>query len=105
MEWTEYMIKMVPLRQVCAALGYEFVWSPTLRRVDLLYNEDLYVRLTLGLNSYSTTQERKHRILEAAPIMLDGIVYVPISFFDQILSMVTYTLDDKSNITFYSYRE
>jgi len=103
-EWTEYMVKMIPLRQVCVDLGYEIFWQNAERRVDLLQNESIFMSLFLGLNSYAANAN-KHRTLEAAPVMRGGIVYVPISFFDQILTLVTYSIDEESNITFYSYRE
>ncbi len=99
-----YNIKMIPLALVCGGLGYtvdEGLEAVTVSRDGMTVSE-----LIPGVNNY-VEYGRRVRTLEAPPELVNGLppVYVPISFFDQILSWITYTIDSEDNITFYSYQE
>ncbi|MCL2708732.1 MAG: copper amine oxidase N-terminal domain-containing protein, partial [Defluviitaleaceae bacterium] len=104
-EISEYLIKMVPLQRILYSIGYHLEWYPREHRADIYKNGSLQMSLIISVNSYFAGASRPRRSLEAAPELTAEIVYVPISFFDQILSLVVYTIDEDRNITFYSYRD
>jgi len=59
--------------------------------------------LTPGVNNYQLDGVFQ-RSLEAAPEQRNGgSIYVPISFFDQILGITIYDIDAQGNITFMTY--
>jgi len=99
-----FNFKMVPLRDVVEALGYD-VDMDSEGRVMVFHNNELIIRLTPGENDYSREGRggRSSRSLESAPELIGDYTYVPISFFDQILNIVTFSIDDNGNITFASY--
>lgn len=101
----EFNVKMVPLN-IIGQLGYNFNWHhgiyPEPHRVTVYHDDDLVIELTMGVNNY-VRESRFTRSLEAAPEFTNGTTYVPISFFDQILSLVSYSIDERDNITFASY--
>jgi hypothetical protein len=100
-----YHLKMVPLRKVCEGLGYRIRWEAAENfRIEVYQNGLLIIELETNVNYYEI-KDKKARSLEAAPEMIWGMIYVPISFFDQILSMITYSVDEWENITFLSYTE
>ena len=101
---SEYMVRMIPLRQVMGALGYTVNWLPGSNNIDIFIDNVFFMRLTIGINSY-VIPERKPQSLESAPIVIRNNIFVPISFFDQVLSLVTYSVDDRANIMFFSYSE
>ena len=96
-----FNLKMIPLR-VVRYLGYTLSWIPEKDRITLHHNGELVIELTPGVNNY-VREKRFTRSLEAAPEIIDGTTYVPISFFDQILSLVAFSIDKQGNITFASY--
>jgi hypothetical protein len=97
-----YPMKMIPLKKVCEALGYTVDEGGY--RVYIRRDGEVISELTPGVNNY-IENGRRTRSLEAPPERWYGrAVFVPISFFDQILSWIAYTVENKS-ITFYSYRE
>ena len=99
----EFNLKMVPVR-IVEHLGYTFTWhrDPEYPRVTIYHNDELVIDLTIGVNDY-VRESRFTRVLEAAPELINGTTFVPISFFDQILSLVAYYIDHEDNITFASY--
>jgi hypothetical protein len=99
-----YNLKMVPLKKIGNALGYRVEWNPDTYRADVFRNGELIIELEPGINNYEVI-DKKIRSLEAAPEIIESIMYVPISFFDQILALVTYSVDEWEWITFLSYNE
>lgn len=101
----EFNLKMIPIR-IVEGLGYDFTWHeemyPYPHRVTIYHNGELVIELTTDVNDY-VRESRFRRSLEAAPEFVGGTTYVPISFFDQILSLVAYSIDDSDYITFASY--
>ena len=97
-----FNIKMVPLGITATALGYTVRWNEDTRTVGVYLQEERLIELHLGVNRY----ERENRFtitLEAAPEIIDDFTFVPISFFDRILSLVAYSVDSRGNIIFASY--
>ncbi|MCR2805495.1 copper amine oxidase N-terminal domain-containing protein [Paenibacillus soyae] len=71
---------MVPLRAIAEALGYELTWEAETRTVrvgpviSLQIGEDYYVYAKMAPIELGT-----------APVLSDGVTYVPISFFKQVI--------------------
>ena len=97
-----FNLKMVPLKKVCEALGYGIYWNPESGQAIVFHGQEMLIELTPGVNNYQRG-ERFMRSLESAPELIGGNMYVPISFFDQILSLVAYRIDEDDNIVFASY--
>jgi len=97
-----FNLKMIPLGLVVSAMGYEANWHYETNEITLHYNGELVISMTPDVNSY-VREGRFARSLEVAPVILDGVTFVPISFFNQVLSLITFHIDDYGNITFISY--
>jgi len=102
-----YAIKMIPLRTVLEGLGFDgsrdISWCTTQGAAVISRNGRVLITLRPGENNYQVVGVMQ-RSLESAPVMIDSNLYVPISFFDQILTLTTYSVDNQGNITFMSYR-
>lgn len=102
-----YGLLMVPLRRVAEGLGYHVEWCSEEQKA-IIYNRSPGVggqRLAWahpGYNEYFTPAIE--RSLEAAPkIRNGGNMYVPITFFEQILTLTSYTVCSDGNIMFLAY--
>lgn len=96
-----YGLKMIPARMVCEAFGYEVSWNDSRRAVEITKGS-LPVSFRIGTNEYEKGEES--RTLEAAPEIKDGMAYIPISFFGDILDLA-YSTDAKGTVTFTMYTE
>ena len=102
---TNYSLKMVSLRAVCDELGYTIAWDPASRAVTVRRG-DVTVSLRNGQNVYTISRPgapNQTRSLEAAPRIRNGVTYVPISFFDQILDLVAFNVQSNGDIIFTTY--
>ena len=97
-----FNLKLIPLRPVLLELGYGLGWDMETGRPSVYHNNELVIELIPGVNDY-VRESRFTRSLEVAPELSGGHTWVPISFFDQILSLVAYSIDENDNITFASY--
>ena len=100
-----YEIKMMPLRQILTGMGYnnnDFIWNPEEREATILRNGRPMVTLVAGENNFLLNGVLQ-RSLEAAPELSNGTMYVPVSFFDQILGLTAYNIDEQGNIMFMTY--
>jgi len=95
-----YGLKMLPLRTICEAFGYEVVWDDGKHSVDIINNGKTFASLIIGSNEYSKGSEV--RALESPPEIRYGRTHVPISFFREILELI-YSSDSKGIITFSQY--
>ena len=107
-EDNNYDLVMVPLRIIAEQLGFYVHWDTFALRVEL-WNGDpesetsqILAWLYPGINLYST-QDNIHRALEAPPFLVNGTTYVPITFFEQILTNSVYSKDAYGNITILAY--
>ena len=102
-----YNLMMVPLRYVAEGLGYYVRWNSSEDRAEVLTASPqsggrLLAWLTPNVNDYHTMYIQ--RSLESAPLLLnEGILYVPITFFEQILPLSVYNIGVDGNITFMAY--
>ncbi|MCL2224308.1 MAG: copper amine oxidase N-terminal domain-containing protein [Defluviitaleaceae bacterium] len=106
-----YGLKMIPLRRVLEGLGYEVRWEYDRwnnRRVVIYRDYFDLIELRIGDNEY-IVHGTQRRSLEVAPQVFYNIftgrphTYVPITFFDQILPLTTYTIGWDDSITFIAY--
>ena len=96
-----FNFKMVPIR-IVRDLGYTFLWDWETRNTSIFHNGELVIQVAPDVNNF-VRESRFTRSLEAAPVIIGTTTYVPLSFFDQILSLVAFSIDDDDNITFASY--
>jgi hypothetical protein len=104
----QYSLKMVPLRNICGALGYSVAWNSAGKAITVEWPGEIAVMMSLDKNDYTLSRQpaadkTTSRALESAPELKDGITYVPISFFDQILDRVAFSVDESDNIVFSCY--
>ena len=100
-----YGIMMMPLRQILLGMGYtddDFVWDPLTKEATVMRNDRPMATLTAWENNFLLSGILQ-RSLEAAPELINGVMYVPISFFDQILGFTAYHIDEHGNVSFMSY--
>ena len=100
-----YAVKMIPLRTVLVGLGHnseDITWVDNEARISR--NGQLIITLRPSENNYNRVGVLQ-RSLEAAPELVNHQMYVPISFFDQILNLTTFSIDSQGNITFLAYMQ
>jgi len=78
-------VVMVPLRAIAEALGYEVNWNGYLRSVQL----GAAIHLWIGDNEVHVGRMVPIE-LPVAPILVDGLTFVPLEFFTTVLG---YTVD------------
>lgn len=98
-----YGLKMIPLREMLQyQLGFEVRWDDLEQQVVISRGGVRLIELREGDNEYIVLGTQR-RSLEAAPMRFGDSMYVPITFFDQILPLTTYSIDWSGNITFLTY--
>ena len=88
-------IQMVPIRDNAVSLGYSLAWDDSTKTV-ILTKDDARFTVTVGVNEYLVNNEMVP--LESAPVNQNGSVYVPVSFFTQVLG-ATYTVNEDGSYT------
>jgi len=98
-----YAIRMMPVRRTLIGLGYEVgPWCPINRETPISLHGREIIVLREGENNYQLNGVLQ-RTLEAPPTLFNGHLYVPISFFDQILRLTAFTINAQDSISFISY--
>jgi len=88
---------MVPLRVVAEALGYDVSWNEYLQSVQL------GVAIQLWIGNTEVHLGRMAPIeLGAAPTLIDGVTFVPIEFFREVLGQTAYVFEGQVVIETYS---
>lgn len=82
-------VVMVPLRAIAEALGYEVKWIANTKEIKLGHN----VSLQVGQDSYLYAQTDPIE-LGAAPALVKGHTYVPLSFFKEVVRVDEVYIDD-----------
>lgn len=90
-----FKLKMVPLRDVCDAFGYNVKWNDGTAEIIRGTN---YTSVTIGKNSYYRNKMQP-KSLEYSPELKDEITYVPISFFSESLDLI-YSVKENGDIVF-----
>lgn len=84
--------RMVPLRMVGENLGYTVKWDKA-SRIAVISDSSMSLNLRPNVNSYDGKQ------LNYAPELRNGVVYVPVTFFDEILN-VSYNVAQNGDVAF-----
>ena len=99
-----YSLKRIPLRAVAEGLGFTVTWNEETSTVVVSQSRRSIVELTVGYNDFA-----KHGgvtiSLEEGPMMIENSLYVPITFFDQVLPLTVYSVSPAGRITFVTYQE
>jgi hypothetical protein len=100
-----YNLKLLPLRRVVENLGYLVEWFPETERVEVWLNGSLIIEFYAFDNNYVVSGIMQIT-LETPPMLVppNGNMYVPITFFDQVLPLTVYTISPEGNITFLAYQ-
>ena len=102
---------MVSLRAIGDSLRYSIDWNNAAQEVAVNRDGDVTAVFQIGVNAYTSchpgdpNEKPQKRALESPPEKRNGVTYVPISFFDQILELVAYHVDENDNIVFTTYIE
>ena len=99
-----YSLKRIPLRAVVEGLGFELIWDSETSIVAVLQNRQIIVELTVGYNDF-VKYGGVTISLEEGPQMIEDNIYVPITFFDQVLPLTVYSISSFGRITFVTYQE
>ena len=100
-----YEIKMMPLRRILENMGYtddNIQWNAPYNEAVIIRNGSPAITLRAGENNFQINGVMQ-RSLEAAPEIRRSNMYVPISFFNQIMGLTAYSIDEQGNITFMTY--
>jgi hypothetical protein len=98
--WQDYYkLKMIPLRKAGEELGYTVGWDAAAQGVTITKGK-YEVKLYIDQNIYQVGTGT--RTLESPPSLIDGVTYVPITFFEIILG-TAYTVDENERVTFSIY--
>jgi len=88
-------VKMLPLRQIAEALGYEIKWDNDSKMVELIRGAH-YITATIGSNNYSFAKMIVR--LNTSPILRDSRSFVPFDFLEEVLQLKVDIIDGAINI-------
>lgn len=88
-------IKMLPLRQIAEALGYEVTWDNEAKRAELVKGAH-YTAVTIGEDNYNFA--RMLVSLGTAPVLKDSRTFVPYDFLQEVLKVNVEITDGVINI-------
>lgn len=77
---------MVPLRAMAEAIGYKVTWNQTKQQVGLSMDSGEDVTLLIGQDMVQTAGHGTVKLEEAAALK-EGVTYVPLKFFKDVLKM------------------
>lgn len=84
--------KMIPLRGVCEALGFEVIWQEESRTIEIV-KMPIYITCSPDFDGYAFSR-MAHQPLGTAPVLIDGTTYVPAGFVSEILGGTIEAADD-----------
>ena len=98
-----YSLRMIPLRKVIEGLGFSVGYPGEHGGPYVRHGNRFIVTMRIDDTEFGIN-DMPPRSLEVAPRIDDnGITYVPITFFDQVLPLTIYSIDSNGNITFLAY--
>lgn len=92
-----FNIRMIPLRKTCEGLYYDVSWNGKTHTFTVT-DDSITSTGSTSVNLY--TAGSKKMALEYKPENNNGTLYVPISYFTDLLGL-SYKIDSLGNITFY----
>ena len=82
---------MIPLRAVCEELGFEVKWIEESRTIELTKGA-VFITCSPDMDGYAFSR-MAHQPLGKAPMLVDGVTYVPADFIPEILGGRLYPWD------------
>jgi hypothetical protein len=101
-----YNLKMVPIGPIARNMGFYPVHEPSQNRVRIWWDNTqtrLMMDIHFGINRYAW-EGITPRTLEAVPVLINGRTMIPITFFDRIMPLTTYHVDENGYIHFITYK-
>ncbi len=92
-----FNIRMIPLRKTCEGLYYDVAWNGNNKSFTV---SDSKTTSTGAVSSNTYTINNRRVRLEYKPDLTNGILYVPISYFTDVLDL-SYKIDNNGDVTFY----
>lgn len=80
-------IKMFPLRSTCEGLGYTVNWNGENRSIEIIRGAN-FIKIAIDKDEYAFSRRRAESI-GAAPKLVEGVTYVPVSFAEKIMGAFT----------------
>lgn len=87
---------MLPLRAAAEAMGFQLQWNAQAYSVELM-KDNVFTIVKTGENQYAVDNLLKK--LEAAPVLVESKLYVPASFFTEVLPGAVTSGKDGISIT------
>ena len=82
---------VLPVRAICEKAGLDVAWDDTLKAVTV-GTVPMGVTFNIGENAY-TKARMMPQTLSQAPVIIDGLTYVPVDFFTEILGATVENAD------------
>ena len=98
-----YTLKRIPLRRVLEALGFGLLWDSVQGNAIVFHNGRIIISMSEGDNTY-TVSGTMSISLEEGPLVIDDLLHVPITFFEQVLPLTFYSVSPAGSITFVTYQ-
>jgi len=87
---------MLPLREVCEYFGFEVMWRGLGSPIEI--SRDLFkTEVTMGVNIYKKGLLEIN--LESPPLLINGVAFAPITFFEEILGLSYYVSDTSVTVS------
>ncbi len=96
----KFNTRMIPLRKVSEGLYYDVAWINKTRTFTV---KDATTNSVGSVNNNQYTVNSRKVRLEYKPDIFKGNIYVPISYFTDVLGL-SYKIDGTGNITFYKVK-
>lgn len=87
---------LLPVRAVCEKAGLDVAWDDTLKAVSV-GTIPMGVNFSIGKNEYAKARMMPQE-LSSAPVLIDGLTYVPTDFFTEILGATVENADGAINV-------
>ena len=92
----DYRTVMVNISRGAPLFGYEYRWHGLSSTFTIYLNDEVVASATVGQNAYYYAGGGSSRMLEVAPSLRRNNVYVPLSFFSEILGIAATVIYEDS---------
>ncbi|MCL2353811.1 MAG: copper amine oxidase N-terminal domain-containing protein, partial [Defluviitaleaceae bacterium] len=92
----EYSTAMVNISRGVSLFGYEYRWNGLSSTFTIYLDDEVVASATVGQNAYYYMGGGSPRMLEVAPSLRRNNVYVPLSFFSEVLGIAATVIYEDS---------